>query len=73
LGGSYELKEERLSIDSITTTLMACDEGMDTEKVFLEALREVSGWRIDGQQLDLLDESGKLIARFAAREEDERR
>ena len=69
VGGSYEVKGERLSLDSITTTLMACADGMDTEKDFLEALREVSGWRIAGQQLELLDDSGKVIAHFEARQE----
>lgn len=66
LGGSYEVQGDRLSLDSLTTTLMACAEGMETEKDFLEALREVSGWRIDGQQLELLDESGRTIARLEA-------
>ena len=69
LGGSYELKGDRLSIDSITTTMMACVEGMETEKDFLEALQEVSGWRIDGQQLELLNDSGNLIARFEGQPE----
>ena len=67
VGGSYEVKGDRLSLDSLTTTLMACAEGMDTEKAFLESLREVSKWRIAGEELELLDESGKVIARFEAR------
>jgi heat shock protein HslJ len=68
LGGSYELGGDRLSLDSITTTLMACAEGMETERSFLEMLREVSGWRIDGQQLELVDDSGNTLARFEARQ-----
>lgn len=68
LGGSYELNGDRLSLDSITTTLMACAEGMETEKDFLEALQDVSGWKIAGQQLELVAESGKTIARFEARQ-----
>jgi heat shock protein HslJ len=68
VGGSYELNGDRLSLDSITTTLMACAEGMETEKSFLETLREVSGWRVDGQQLELVDDSGKTLALFEARQ-----
>ena len=68
VGGSYEVEGDRLSLDSLTTTLMACADGMDTEKDFLEALREVSKWRIAGPELELLDESGKVIAHFEARD-----
>jgi heat shock protein HslJ len=68
LGGSYQLKGNRLSLDSLVTTLMACAEGMETEKAFLDALRRVSGWRIAGQQLELVDGAGNVIARFEARD-----
>jgi heat shock protein HslJ len=67
LGGSYRLNGDRLSLDSLVTTLMACAEGMETEKAFLDALGQVTTWRIAGQQLELLDGSGKVIARFEAR------
>jgi heat shock protein HslJ len=65
-GGSYRLSGERLSLDSVTTTLMACAEGMETEQAFLDALGQVNGWKVTGQQLDLLDGSGKTIAQFEA-------
>jgi heat shock protein HslJ len=47
--------------------MMACAEGMETEKAFLEALGRVSGWKIAGQQLELLDTAGNVVARFEAR------
>jgi heat shock protein HslJ len=50
-------------------TMMACVEGMDTEKDFLKSLNEVTKWRIAGQQLDLSDARGKLVAQFEARHE----
>jgi putative lipoprotein len=65
--GSYELNGDRLSLGPITATLMACAEGMETEKSFLEALGGVRGWRIAGQQLELLDAAGNVVARFEAR------
>jgi heat shock protein HslJ len=66
LAGRYELKGDRLSLDSVVTTLMACTEGMETEKAFLDALGRVSGWRIAGQQLELVDGARNVVARFEA-------
>jgi heat shock protein HslJ len=48
-------------------TMMACAQGMDTEKAFLEALRQVERWKIAGQHLELFDAAGKQVARFEAR------
>lgn len=67
LGGTYELDGDRLSLGSVIATLMACPEGMETEKAFLEALQRVQGWRITGRQLDLLDAEGDVIGSFEAR------
>jgi heat shock protein HslJ len=47
--------------------MMACMKGMETEKAFLKALGQVAGWRITGQQLELLDSSGNVLARFEGR------
>jgi len=35
-------------------TMMACLEGMETEKVFLDVLKQVNRWKVTGQQLDCL-------------------
>jgi heat shock protein HslJ len=67
LTGSYELNGDRLSLGPTATTMMACAQGMETEKAFLEALGRVSGWKIAGQQLELLDTAGNVVARFEAR------
>lgn len=48
-------------------TMMACTEGMETEGAFLKTLDQVSGWRIAGQQLELTDDGGAVVARFEAR------
>ena len=67
LSGGYELNGDRLRLDRIVTTMMACEEGMETEQMFLNELGRVSGWRIAGQQLELLDDAGEVVARFEAR------
>jgi copper homeostasis protein (lipoprotein) len=67
LTGSYELNGDRLTFGQMAGTMMACPEGGDTEKVFLEALRQVKKWKITGQHLELFDAAGTLVARFEAR------
>jgi putative lipoprotein len=67
LTGSYELNEDHLKFSQMASTMMACPEGMETEKVFLQALEQVNTWKIGGQQLEFFDAAGNLIARFEAR------
>lgn len=67
LTGGYQLDGERLKLTQTVGTMMACMKGMETEKAFLKALGQVSGWRITGQQLELLDASGSVLARFEGR------
>jgi copper homeostasis protein (lipoprotein) len=67
LTGSYELNGDRLTFGQMAGTTMACPEGMDTEKAFLEALRQVNKLKITRQHLELFDAAGNLVARFEAR------
>ena len=67
LTGSYELNGDHLKFSQMASTMMACLEGMDTEKAFLQALEQVNTWKIEGQQLELFDAAGNLVARFEAR------
>ena len=64
LTGGYTLQGDRLSFGHIATTLMACP---DMERQFLQALGRVTGWKITGQKLTLLDDQGNTVARFQAR------
>jgi heat shock protein HslJ len=66
-GGSYELGGDRLRLGSMTATLMACAEGMETEKAFLDMLGRVRRWKVTGKELELLDAAGNVVARFEAR------
>lgn len=67
LTGSYKLNGDQLRFSRVAGTMMACIEGMDTEREFLKSLLEVAKWKIKGQRLELSDANGKAVARFAAR------
>lgn len=62
--GGFELDGEHLQFSLMAGTMMACLAGMDQEKRFLEALKQVQGYRIRGGHLALLTASGEAIASF---------
>jgi heat shock protein HslJ len=64
--GGYELQGDRLIFKQMAGTMMACVDAMDTEKAFLSALGKSAQARIKQQQLELLDASGSVLARFQA-------
>ena len=64
LFGVYELNGDALRFSGVGSTKMACRTGMDTEAAFLSALLHVARWRISGQQLEMTDSSGTVLARF---------
>jgi uncharacterized lipoprotein YbaY/heat shock protein HslJ len=64
--GSYERNGNEVNIGRVAATLMACAEGMETEGAFFKSLEKVRGWKIMGQQLELYDAGGNLVARFEA-------
>ncbi len=65
-GGKYELKDGALKFDSLMTSLRASvDSGsMELEREFLDMLKQVTGWRLAGGKLELL-QCEKIVARFA--------
>jgi heat shock protein HslJ/poly(3-hydroxybutyrate) depolymerase len=67
LAGSYELNGDQLILRQAAGTMMACLEGMEAEKQFLEALKQVSRWKVTAGQLLLSDAAGKAVAAFEAR------
>jgi copper homeostasis protein (lipoprotein) len=64
--GGFTLKGDRLHLGPQAGTMMACVNGMEQEQRFLSALNRVERYRISGQQLELLDGSGAVLARFEA-------
>jgi uncharacterized lipoprotein YbaY/heat shock protein HslJ/uncharacterized lipoprotein NlpE involved in copper resistance len=67
LTGGYSIDGNRLTFSQTAATLMACPDGMDTERAFLDALRQVSTVKVTRQHLEMFDASGKFLARFEAR------
>jgi putative lipoprotein len=66
LTGAYAVDGQTLRFNGIASTRMACMRGMEMEASFLAALEKVRTWKINGQQLDLADSNGRLLARFMA-------
>ena len=65
--GGYELQGDHLIFNQMASTMMACVSGMDTEEVFLDALKQVRGWKITDNDLELVDATGHPLAQFQAR------
>ena len=64
--GGFTLEGDRLHLGPLAGTMMACVKGMEQEQRFLQALNHVERYRISGQQLELLDGAGTVLARFEA-------
>jgi putative lipoprotein len=65
--GVYELNGDKLRFSGVGATKMACKGGMDTESQFLSSLLRVKAWKLAGQQLELSDSTGAVLARFEAK------
>ena len=63
--GAYEKQGSSLTFGPIGATRMACVDGMETEDRFLKMLEQVRSWKLQGQQLLLLDEAGATLASFS--------
>ena len=67
--GAYALNGSQLKFDQMAGTKMACAEtSMQLENEFLAIFPLVATWEISGQSLRLLDEGGKTLATFEARQ-----
>lgn len=66
ISGGYTLAGDRVTFGRAAGTLMACADGMEQERVFLEALSLVARWSVDGQRLELSDSRGEVLLRFEA-------
>ena len=65
-GGNYNLNGDRISFTRVMSTMRACADPVanNTEQLFLRALSRTYRWRIVGQNLDLLDSSGSVLAQL---------
>ncbi len=64
--GSYTLNADKLSINKhIASTMMACPEPISQQAAaYISALTEAVSYKIDAQQLMLINASGKTLASF---------
>ena len=66
--GSYTRTAlDGIAFSPLAGTMMACADGMDTERAYLKTLSRVKTFNILGSILELYDADGKLAARFEAR------
>ena len=66
LMGGYKLAGNTVEFSKIASTQMACMEGMEQESAFFQVLQGTRTWKIHGDTLELLDESGAKVADFSA-------
>jgi heat shock protein HslJ len=68
----YMLNADKLSINkNIATTMMACPEPITQQaSAYMSALTETVSYKIEGQQLTLLNASGKTLASFTKQSAD---
>ena len=62
----YTAEGDRLTFDAVMSTKRACvdPQGNALERAYLDALEATRGYRIADGQLELLDASGNVVARF---------
>ena len=72
-GGDVSIENERISISSIFSTLMACldDDVNQREQAFFNMLENAASYEILRQSLTLFDVDGQLLATFTVMEEGE--
>ncbi|HEU4889392.1 MAG TPA: META domain-containing protein [Thermoanaerobaculia bacterium] len=62
----YSAEGDRLTINALATTKRACldPQGNALERAYVAAVEATRAYRITDGQLELLDASGKVLARF---------
>ena len=64
---SYTVDGDSLELGQIATTRMACAPPADAiERAYVAALAQVAGWRIEGEELVLVDGDDNEVLRFEA-------
>lgn len=60
----YELEADRISFSQAASTMMACVDGEEVARRYMQALSATARWRVLGRQLELYDADGRLLARL---------
>lgn len=64
--GNYTQDGSKLSFTQMASTMMACPNGNEQAQIFSTTLAEVASFHIAGDQLEVHDETGGVIASFNA-------
>jgi len=68
-GASYTVEDDQLSVGPAAATLMLCADPagiMEQEAAYLGALARAARYRITADELELLDDTGALVASYVA-------
>jgi heat shock protein HslJ len=69
-GGSYRLAEDRIVVEQVVATLMACPGPPgEVEQGFLPQLHRVASYVVGDSRLDLSDTDGRVVLTFVAVQE----
>ncbi|MDN6298216.1 MAG: META domain-containing protein, partial [Halomonas sp.] len=63
---NYTLDDQQIAFQQLATTMMACQDGAETERAFLTALNQAGSWEIDGETLTLSNDDAQPVAHFEA-------
>jgi heat shock protein HslJ len=64
--GGYVADGDYLTIGQVATTRMYCAGVWEQERAILDALSQVARWQAKGDRLELIGETGVVVAVFAA-------
>lgn len=64
--GGYRVSGDRITIDQAGATMMACVDGAQAERPFLDAIERTARWQVRGRELTLYDAGGAPLAQFVA-------
>ncbi len=65
-GSGYQLDGASLSFGRFFTTRMYCEKLYDQEQAILDTLPQVARWQVNGDQLELQNSAGIVLAVFEA-------
>jgi heat shock protein HslJ len=65
LSGGYDLSGDHLKFTQMAMTRMACIHGGTTESAFVNALDQVTTWKVSGGKLLLMDADQHVVAKFS--------
>jgi polar amino acid transport system substrate-binding protein len=62
---AYTVDGDSLSIGQVASTMMACDQPtMDQETAFLAAMQSASSFKLEAEQLHILNDKGQVVVDF---------